>query len=349
MKKLLLVTVLLSTVSWASDPVVEQANITRDAVQTLVEEFSQGSINLPHSADAEEKVKHFTTAAEKALKKFEASVRIRILQSFQPLVSQYNKMHASTALGESRHTLLENLRNQMNQIVRDKNVVYRDAYFELFSVLPDLPVYLDYDGEDKDRIKGVSFGGYVGTTFDTTIYSSRSRSQNVALPKPNHEWVYRDYFPRLIGSPAFPSAKEIKLRLLEGCYSSSCFYAIQAQYTLWKSMVESTLGRNMVIKLNDGNTITITKNVSRRSAGLPILEQFITTPTEGLINELPNTISAERLAILRSLEKEIPEGGRWCRNIKPIKERLCQETQEGCLAPSEIELIKFRYPETYCF
>lgn len=159
LKKTTLAAIAILTLNSAiaqTDPVIQQISITQDAVKVALEEMAQGKDQALNSADGSEKMKLFSEEASRALVKFEEAVRVRVLQSFSVLVNQYNRTLTNRALGDAQKEVLSSLRTQMDNVAKDKSLVYREAYLELFSVLPDMPVqydrkYVDNDYNDSNR------------------------------------------------------------------------------------------------------------------------------------------------------------------------------------------------------
>src|SRR5687768_6763987 len=105
--------------AFAADPVIEQINVTQDAVKVALEELDQGKVSTQPGTDFEIKNKAFSEAAAKALVKFEEAVRVRVLQSLSSVIGQYNKTYNSRALGNARQEILKNLKDQIEKIQED--------------------------------------------------------------------------------------------------------------------------------------------------------------------------------------------------------------------------------------
>lgn len=354
MKKLMIASIALMNIAFANDVIVEQSNITRDAVQIALEEFSQGKIDIPESPDAQEKLVKFNAEAEVALKRFEQAVRIRILQSLSVIVKQYNSIYKNNSLGIARQEILKSLKSQIDQIVADKSNIYREAHLELYSILPEMPAFLKFTSDRNGRITysnyvnvkeckddSCTYNSYVD--FDNEVYYTKSKSRNFSQKRKPERYSYQglnNYFFNFIDPAEMTSARR---GLLQECYTSTCYFHTQGHITIWKSLVESSLGRDIEIKLEDGTRLTISRKNEGKFSYHSVLGSYLSHKTEGLINELPVTISPERLSLMKQLEAALPNGGYWCRSIKTLSEKFCQETQEGCLKPSEVALIKDRF------
>jgi hypothetical protein len=337
----------------AKDPIVDQINITQDAVKTAMEEFSQGKFKTPDSYDAEIKMRAFNAAASTALERFEKAVRIRVLQSFSVLVNQYNLAYNNRALGVAREQVLKSLLDQIRSVEADKSFIYREAYLELFSVLPDMPVMLDYKRQSYSTIEYKSykctgtFGCKTGYyTYENPVYYSKSGSKLITtvLKDANYGTNSEAVLSYLSEAAKF-TRDDAKKLFLEGCYTSTCYFLTQNQITVWKSLIETSLSRDIEIPLADGNRVKITKNVSRIGETWDLLREYLVgIKTEGLINNLPYDVSKERVAVLNQMSAQLDNGS--CRNAKRLSETLSQASREGELQASERALFNNQYGKT---
>lgn len=365
-----LATIQMTAAIAGTDPVVEQINITQDAVKVALEEMEQGKNTVAMSADTDKKMKAFSKDASAALVRFEEAVRTRVLQSFSVLVNQYNRTYENRALGDAREEILTNLRQQLSLIQKDKSQIYREAYLELYSVLPDFPVqydtktqlksnyyYDDGNGNDsfwhdytlsKSNFSCIAaFNGGcnrdVNYLYAGDVYFAKSKTKKLSTSqfiahKDNSRTYSVEKMFEVAGMFTMTDSRDL---LLEGCYTSSCYFATQAQYTVYKSMVESSLARNIVITLIDGTKINISKDVSRNGRFFNVLSSFLNgVKTEGLINDLPLEATPERVAILSEMNGIMTKGS--CR-VKKQLNALCDETREGCLKDAEAALFKSRF------
>jgi hypothetical protein len=326
-----------------NNPVIEQINITRDAVQVALEEFSQGKVDSQFSYDSQVKLNEFNEAASKALVKFELDVRMKVLQSLAVLVNQYNSTYANESLGSARYQILANLRTQINSIATNKSYTYREAYLELYKVLPELPIAVDYNDE-SDFQRGVFSSGYY-YDYNGHVYMTKSGSQKLSYKeKSTRKGVsFGVSIHDVISRAGFITKDQARTRILEGCYSSTCYFQLISQYTIWKTMIESSIARDIVIQLANGESVTISKNVRRNREFKHIIDDYLTgISTEGLVNNLPYEASEERVEILNNINKELQDRGN-CKTLNKLKEDLCQTTREGCLQASEVELFKDRF------
>lgn len=336
--------------------VVEQINITSDAVKVALEEFSTSSGSELLSNDAEVKINEFNKKAQAALTKYETDIRLRVLSSFTALVNQYNSVVKNQSLGNSRREILDNLLSQLKHMAEDKSDTYRTTYLELFSVLPEIPVLYDYksyhgtefyntfDSRQDNPLCMDSFTNcsyYNIYKYSGDLYFSSGKKLNIDFA--SRVSYYESGARQLFEDQKITSKDEVKSKILKGCYTNTCFYQMLTKYTVWTSMIKSSLAREITISLDDGASISITTNTDRNGDSVYVVDQYLTgIETEGLINNLPYEISEERLSILSEVNKELQGRGN-CRTIKKLKERLCQETSEGCLQNSEVELFKDRF------
>ena len=347
----------------STDPVVNQINITKDAVQVALEEFSQGKLDLPASYDAQLKVKAFNQEASKLLVNFERDVRQGVLQSLSILVKQYNQIVDNKNIDAStKQDMLLNLRGQLNVITQDKSYVYRGIYLKLLSVLPELPVYFDHSpySNGSDEKYASLFSGWVQKNaacfesltscdnvekYDGEMYFTKSGLKTVDFTLDGAYSVYqtRLFIDHAAKIGVVPSRDDVRTLFLQGCYTSACYFAMQGQYTVWNSLVESSLARDIRITLNDGMELTISRKISRNKKLTNLLSTYLTqVQTEGLINNLPFEASEERVKIMFELDKALSVKPS-CKTISKFKDRLCQETSEGCIKDSEVELFKDRF------
>lgn len=372
MKTLTLLTLATLTVSTAfaqKDPVIEQINITKDAVGVALDEITRGGTQTVTSADAENGIKDFSVKAAAALKTFEEKVRVRVLQSFSVMINQYNNTINNKSLSpEAKKEILESLYKQILVVAMDKSQVYKLAYLELYSVLPDIPVQYDmtpvewnqqYIGDGKyiqypkflhDSLTTESVGKpwdrrQVSTYhYSGDVYYAKSGNRKTNYSSKEYYNGYPSYnkVVNLMNDAQVEPAENARRKLLTGCFSSTCYFQMQSQYTIWKSMIEASLSRDINITLQDGKKITITKDVSRKGYSYFILDTYLTNiNTEGLINNLPFETSPERFGILSKMDSVL-SGGK-CRNTRALTEDLCTKTQEGCLKPSEVALLQDRH------
>jgi hypothetical protein len=353
-----------------NNPVIEQINITRDAVEVALEEFSQGKIDTQFSYDSQVKLNEFNEAASKALVKFELDVRMKVLQSLSVLVNQYNSTYANRSLGSARNQILTNLLTQIKRIAEDKSYTYREAYLDLYKVLPDLPIAVDFNDESEwgkwYKNNPLCMGVFSSCEtsrvyyydFNGQVLMTQSGSQELKFKDKMDDQSYLDSYTSMYGNEikitydglydlitrsGFITSNKARTRILQGCYTSTCYFQLLSQYTIWKSMVESNLARDIVIELVDGNSVTITNNVKRSENLVFIIDYYLTgISTEGLVNNLPYEASEERVEILQSINKELQGRGN-CRTLNKLKDDLCQTTREGCLQDSEVELFKDRF------
>jgi hypothetical protein len=314
------------------DPVVDQINITQDAVKTAMEEFTQGKLDVPTSVDAQIKAQAFNQQAQVALVRFEKEVRTQILQSFSSLVSQYNSIYKNKNLGDAKPEILKSMLDQLQSLATDKSYVYRSAYMRLYSVLPELPIAGDltyYSSGKSDVI-------YFSKSGPREVMAKASAGNNL-----KNGILLTDY--SIING--IMTKDQPKLALLEGCYTSTCYFSTLTQFIVWKSMVESVLARNLTIKLEDGTSIMITKNVYKYWGFVDMLSEALKgISTDGLIGNLPDDISSERVEILTGMNKELANNS--CRNAKRLSNTLSQATREGELMSSELALFTARYGKT---
>ena len=351
-----------SVTAQSTDPVVNQINITKDAVQLALEEFSQGKIDLPASYDAQLKVKAFNEEASKLLVNFERDVRQGVLQSLSVLVKQYNQIVGNKNIdATTKKEMLSNLRDQLKVITRDKSYVYRGIYLKLLSVLPELPVYFDhlanFNGSlfyDKVQKNAACFNSltncYLLERYKGEIYFTKSGLKNVDFTLDgdynNGDYYNKDirlFIDHAAKTGIMPTRDDVRTIFLQGCYTSACYFAMQGQYTVWTSLVESSLARDIEIVLNDGEKLTISRKISRNDRLTNLLNTYLTqVQTEGLINNLPFEASEDRVNIMFELDKALSVKPS-CKNISKLKDRLCQETSEGCIKETEVELFKDRF------
>lgn len=359
LKKTTLAVIAILTLNSAiaqTDPVIQQISITQDAVKVALEEMAQGKDQALNSADGIEKMRAFSQDASVALVKFEEAVRTRVLQSFTVLVNQYNRTLANRALGDAQRDVLSSLRTQMENVAIDKSLVYREAYLELFSVLPNMPVQYDrerinsysdvesdYDHNKKNPGCTEIFGGdcekYYVLKFEGDLYFSKSKTMKVSG---KFRSDYRVGVLQAMENLGLFARDSVRSLILEGCFTSSCFFVTQSQFTIWNTMVNSSLARDIYIKLNDGNTITITKEISRNGKVFDLVSSYLSgIKTEGLINDLPLEATPERFAILKRMDSQMRAGK--CKDAKKASVELCQTTREGCLVAAEKALFVDRY------
>lgn len=363
LKKTTLAAIAILTLNSAiaqTDPVIQQISITQDAVKVALEEMAQGKDQAMNSADGAEKMRLFSEDASRALVRFEEAVRVRVLQSFSVLVNQYNRTLANRALGDAQNEVLSSLRTQMDNVAKDKSLVYREAYLELFSVLPDMPVQYDRmhfssdynnsnyveSGYEYKKVNPSCVGFLSGGCdhdyllyFDGDLYFSKSKTKKISGKFVSDDRVGVMTAMERLG--AF-SRNSVRPLILEGCFTSSCFFVTQSQYTIWNTMVNSSLARNIDIKLNDGKTITITKDIARNGQVFNLVSSYLSgIKTEGLINDLPLETSPERFAILKRMDSQMRTGK--CRDAKKASVELCQTTREGCLVAAEKALFVDRH------
>jgi hypothetical protein len=336
----------------ASDSVVQQINITQDAVKVAQEELQQGKLDVLPGADAELKLNRFSDEASKALVKFESAVRVRVLQSLSVLVSQYEKTYNNRALGAARSDILNNLWKQIQVVQVDKSNIYREAYRELYSIMPDMPIDYDYENKDNRTLYSLmkykqknsacfdsiaSCKTYAEYSYTGTIYMTRSAPKKVNFNNTND---FKEL--NLLSELGVSTLEKVRSQLLEDCYTSTCYFMTQARYTIWKTMIEASLARDIEIALPGGLTIIITKNISRVGSVRDMMGPLLNgIQTEGLINNLPTDASPERIKILSEINSLVRDGS--CRRTSKQKEDLCTKTREGCLQPSEIALFQDRF------
>jgi hypothetical protein len=339
----------------AADQIVEQINVTQDAVRVAQEELEQGKLDIQPGADTDIKLTQFASDASKALVRFEEAVRVRVLQSFSVLVSQYERAYKNKALGEARGQILESLLNQIRSVEKDKSQIYREAYLELYSVLPNLPISYDRNSErgyenvfyTKNEWKqenGMCMDSIldckkkVNYTYSGAVYMAKSKTQNIKDFTTTDNLGART----ILKSQNIMTMERARTELLQDCYTSVCYFMTQSRYTIWKTMVEASLARDIEIKLYDGNKITITKNVSRFQTSTDVLELYLNNIiTEGVINNLPVDASPERVKTLSQMNAHLKNGS--CSKARKLGETLCQTTREGCLMASEVALFKDRF------
>lgn len=343
-----------------NDPVTEQINITRSAVEVALEEIAQGDMEHLPSYDAELKVKSFNEEAAKALTKFELTVRQNILLSLSPLVNQYNLTLKNQSLSSAKPQILEGLLNQMKVLAADRSRTYKNAYLELYSVLPDVPVMMNYSSSEfvSDEDCGGLFydceSHKMNKIYEGEIYSAKLKTQDLMLhlkaPYEGEHWKNQNSLTeensyRHLVSLGYPTKSTVRTMVLEGCYTSTCYFQMITKYMIWKAMVESSLSRDIAITLEDGKVISISKNVSEYSSSINLVDTYLTgITTEGLVNNLPLAASQERVEILSSIDKALSnQGWKTCSAIRKLKDKLCNETRESCLQASEVELFKDRF------
>jgi hypothetical protein len=327
-----------------SDTVVEQINVTSDAVKVALEEFSQGRFQEEDSLDATKKKATFNAEATKALTAFEEAVRIRVLKSFTVLVNQYNAAYKNRSLGSARGDVMKNIREQLETLANDKSGVYRQAYLELYKVLPDMPIvhglgengysYTDSHKSNPLCIESMANCDYT-YTYNNEVYFARSGTKKVSFSSDRHDIQGLKLLEKGFGI----KKDDYKARILDNCYTATCFYVTQNMYTIWKSMVEVSLTRDIHITLDDGSNLTITKNAKRQ---VVVLDDLLNNmKTEGVVNNLPYQVSEKRLAVLEQMNDNIAKGS--CGKAKKAAADLCSTTEEGCLQASEVALFKDRF------
>ncbi|MGE3611170.1 MAG: hypothetical protein AB7I27_16380 [Bacteriovoracaceae bacterium] len=336
---------LLNTSVFAADSIGEQITRTQEAIRVGLEEINQGAIKVPDSYDAKIKMEEFNQKAKKALARYEEAVRIRVLQSMNVLIAQYNSMLKSPGVDKK---VLENLYNQIKDLAEEKNSVYKTAWLELYSILPDVPVmmkvrYFDglylwkYSTVKKHMISDDENFYHYELLFN--FAQSGVQSRNFILKEGYYNSSYEVFLNKNSSDLKLTADFEVRKDLLKGCYSSTCYYLTQSQISVWRGLVESTLGQDIVIRLDDGKTINITKDERDYRS---ILGRFLgNITTEGLINNLPVEVSEERYQILTQVDAELKNNS--CRKAKKVAQRLCTESREGCLLDSEKALLNDRF------
>ncbi len=137
--------------------------------------------------------------------------------------------------------------------------------------------------------------------------------------------------------------------LLDGCFSSTCFYQTIATASLWDQLVQSRLARDLAIRTADGNVFTISAGRKYRE-GTPdryvIAGQLLGHATSGqLVSDLPGEVSADRLAVLARIDAAVtgtPFNRRNCqRAVRAAKAELAR-LPEGPISAAETALFTYR-------
>lgn len=315
-----------------TDPVTRHVNITQDAVKTAIEEFNQQSTQTFTSADAEQKSKEFGKAVEAALVKYEKTIREEVLSPFRVLVNQYNSAWANHNLGEARVAVAKGIYDQLTALAEIKSRVYGQAVRELYSVMPELPFYITY-------IRGHS---RYSEKYITTSGNERSFGRDTYL---DYSHDINDHL-----APAGLNVAGDSLKLLNDCYTSTCFYQTQALLITWHQLIRVKVAKPMEISLDSGEKVNIYSNMSsdpRRNVASFLSGYFIKLNL-GEHTNLPTSASAERVRLLKAADQQLIQRRLNCRALSEISTDLCSKTQEGCLKETELNLLKARHPKVKC-
>lgn len=320
------------------DSIEQQISITRDAVNITLEEIQQRRSVRLDSADSDEKTRQLDDALAAALTEFEREVREDVIEPFSVLVNQYNVTHADALrLGDStggRATIKETIYRQLTLLAKEKEDVYTKAFLKVYQVLPKLPLMYSVTTNSEKRTCKID-------QFNT----DRLTTYNVRYVK--NENGYEGCFEHLLTFQR-PTTEQVKARLLEGCYTQSCFFQTHALITLYHSSLQSRFAKALTIRLNDDyRTVTI-NNHGRlaksydRDGLTDLLTGTIGAPALWSSVKLPLTLKEDRLSVLSSFESDVTTGRLNCKaGVARFQQDVCATTG-GCLKAEEKSLLKSR-------
>ncbi len=383
MKNFKLIALLTLPLSFAAvaqtDPVADQIRLTQDAVRIALQEVENGSRDQgTQSADGDAKVRAFNAAAATALRTFEANVRTRILAPLQVLVNQYNQVVRNTTYNQAtRAQILTNLQGQINSYVAEREIAYHEEKIALYRPLGNLPVAIqtisnvlnnsEYSGhavQNGESCEGLFSNRYCWNTYNytpavnlvsgtntrewrlgPTLNTRRESLSTIQMPNLSPSSIVAS---QLLGNPLVGPNGQATRTILENCYSSTCFYQSLNNAILWVTMVDSSLARDLNIRLADGRDITIRPfHPGAGTSRYIVIASEVLTRVQGgnMVINLPGDVSDDRLAVLRRIDVALaatPFNARTCqRAVNAAKAELAR-LPEGAISAAETALFTYR-------
>lgn len=333
----------------ATDPISEQIRLTQDSVRIALNEVENGaSQSTSSSPDGDEKIAAFNAANRAALQTFEREVRLQVLTPLQILVNQYNANLTNTTYpAEVRNQMKESLLQQLRSLANERQNIYLGAMQRLHSGMGNFPILAKYQDSSCRRYSSSSnYLRSVLTASGREIYVSGSFS----LPSNQDETGCDEtsLSKRIAEVAKDDVSTTMRAAILEGCFTSTCYFQTSAAYLVWSSLVKSLFGKPLLITLADGVRIEI-KAVSH---GLQDNERRVIVATELVAQAVPDssitrlnlTMGVDRLNALRSLRAAVLSPtfttATACKAATADAKDLACRTSEGCLNAQEMQMIK---------
>jgi hypothetical protein len=321
-----------------SDPTLEQQNITRDAVHTLIESFEQEAHKSYSSADTDVFVKNFSANASRVLLEYENTVKNSILVPLKVPLSVY--------LTNRDPAVDDQLKKVVDKIAQSKVQVLERAKLNLYTILLPSPLKLRWDESYRSVIdnpicaatpfinctltyyttsKISKFDSVSGWQLATTITYERNKYDSGRI----RGFTYTN-FDEETQRKIFKDRENLVRELTKNCFSQSCFYTLISTYNKWFLSISSKFEKVNIAGFEIEAFPAKRMNNNEWEKMELIFNAII---TQALGNPLSSsdhrTLSETELAKDR-INKSA---------VRDLKDQLCRETELGCLTDSEKDLF----------